>query len=217
MARPKKQLNRKEDIINAAQKLFAEKGFEKSTVNEIAKLTGISKGSVYLDFRNKDEIHLAVAKRHVRFLLDQLECEIKNAKAPYLDFLSQIFKRQILNVFDIAIFEKDTYATLIHTSYQIKLELKELMYEKLCMIASILEKAENSGEIRAFHDYKNIAHLIDISMQGFFPPYDLNYSPHHRPELSKEEVRSLLINDASIAIEIILSGLKTANYTKIEQ
>lgn len=215
MARPKKQLNRKTDILDAAQKLFSEKGFEKTTIDEIAKLAGISKGSIYLDFKNKDEIHLAVAKQHVKFLLEQLEYEITNAKAPYLEHFSEIFKKQLLTIFDLAVFEKDTYATLIHTSYQIKLEFQDLIRERYRMIASILKKAEENGEIRSFPDYESVSHLICISMQGFFPPYDLKYSPYHRPELTKEEVRFLLINDASNLLEIVLSGLKTANYVKI--
>ncbi len=48
MAKPKVQVNRREDIIKIAQKLFRENGYEKTTVDDIAHHTGISKGSVYL-------------------------------------------------------------------------------------------------------------------------------------------------------------------------
>lgn len=44
-------------ILKAARKLFFEKGFKSVTVESIAKKSELSKGSVYLHFRSKDEIY----------------------------------------------------------------------------------------------------------------------------------------------------------------
>ena len=121
MARPKKQLNRKEDILNAAQVLFAEKGFEKTTIDEIARHIGIGKGSVYLDFKNKEDILLAIIERHCISLYEQAESYIKNAKAPYIEILKQVFQNDVLNVFDMVTSQVHTHVALMHTSYKVKL------------------------------------------------------------------------------------------------
>lgn len=210
MARPKKQINRRIDILDAARKLFLEKGVENTTMDEIARSVGISKGSIYLDFKNKEEIHIAIVKRHVSSLIEQLENETKIAQAPYLDHLNSILINHVLTVFDMAMFDKDKYATLIHTSYQIKLHLKDKIQKWHNLLAALLVKAVGNGEIQQYADYSQLAHLICVSLQGFFPPYDLKYSPHHRNDLSKQEVRELLEKDVSMVVKIIIAGIKSS-------
>jgi len=211
MARPKKQLNRRNDILDAAQKLFTEKGLEKTTIDDIAKSICISKGSVYLDFKNKEEILFAVAERLVTYLVEHLELQTKNAKAPYIEFLKHLYQYHVITVFDMALSHTQNHITLVHTSYQVKQKLSHLLERWLINIACILEKAEKNGEIKHFDDYKKLANLMQISLQGFFPPYDIMYFIGIRNGLTKEEIRSLLLKDASTVIEIILSGLKKVN------
>lgn len=43
-------------ILNAAIKVFAEQGFHQSTVSQIAKEAGVADGTIYLYFKNKDDI-----------------------------------------------------------------------------------------------------------------------------------------------------------------
>lgn len=47
---------KKDQIITAAVREFAKKGFAKTTINEIAEAAGIGKGTVYEYFKNKEEI-----------------------------------------------------------------------------------------------------------------------------------------------------------------
>jgi AcrR family transcriptional regulator len=214
MARPKKQFNRRNNIIEAAQNLFIKQGFEKTTMDEIAKHAGISKGSIYLEFKNKDEINLVITRKHAMFLIEQFEFEAKQIKKPYLEELKQIIIKDLLNIFDMVILKMHSYITLIHTSYQIKLELKDMISRKYDIISSILEKAANNNEINPCDNYDELSHLICVSVQGFLPPYDLKYSHHHRTDISKEELRGLLSKDLSVFMEIIFSGIKTQNIYK---
>lgn len=65
-----KALIKREKIIDAAVKVFLQKGFEKATVREIAREAGITTGAIYHHYRNKDElIHDAVTK-HIHFISD---------------------------------------------------------------------------------------------------------------------------------------------------
>ncbi|RHO61115.1 TetR/AcrR family transcriptional regulator [Eubacterium sp. AM05-23] len=62
MADYKNGLDTKKQIINAAKKLFYEKGYEETTVSEICRLTGINQGSVYYHFKTKKNIKHTLAK-----------------------------------------------------------------------------------------------------------------------------------------------------------
>ncbi|HEV56075.1 MAG TPA: TetR/AcrR family transcriptional regulator [Phycisphaerales bacterium] len=53
-------MERRQDILNAAQAVFDMKGYTESTVEEIAGKANISKGSVYNYFGSKEELFAAV-------------------------------------------------------------------------------------------------------------------------------------------------------------
>jgi len=55
--RKREKENRKNAILKAARKLFFDKGFKNVTVESIAKKAELSKGSVYLYFKSKEEIY----------------------------------------------------------------------------------------------------------------------------------------------------------------
>jgi AcrR family transcriptional regulator len=50
---------RRSEILSAAAKVFGNKGFEATRMEEIAKAAGLAKGTLYLYFRSKDEVYQA--------------------------------------------------------------------------------------------------------------------------------------------------------------
>jgi len=56
---------RKNEILDAAEKLFAAKGFEKATVMDILNATGIAKGTFYYYFKSKEEVQDAIIRRRI--------------------------------------------------------------------------------------------------------------------------------------------------------
>lgn len=58
--------NRKQDVLNAAAKLFLQYGFDKTTVSDIAIEAGISKGAIYLHFESKDSLLEALIVREMQ-------------------------------------------------------------------------------------------------------------------------------------------------------
>ncbi|MCA9717213.1 MAG: TetR/AcrR family transcriptional regulator [Myxococcales bacterium] len=56
-------------IVDAATALFIERGYRKSTIDEVAERAGVAKGTVYLYFKNKvDLLVTAAAREKLRFL-----------------------------------------------------------------------------------------------------------------------------------------------------
>jgi AcrR family transcriptional regulator len=62
---------RRNDIIDAAEKLFFSKGFASSTMDEVAKEAEYSKGTLYLYFKSKEDLYLAITVRGMK-ILEQL-------------------------------------------------------------------------------------------------------------------------------------------------
>lgn len=59
---------RREEIIEAAEAVFYSKGFEQSTMEDIAAKAELSKGTLYLYFKSKEDLHLAVARKAILLL-----------------------------------------------------------------------------------------------------------------------------------------------------
>ncbi|MGA7162276.1 MAG: TetR/AcrR family transcriptional regulator [Bacteroidota bacterium] len=59
---------RKEEILDAAQRVFIEKGLTTATVDDIATAAELSKGTIYLHFESKEDIYVALMMRGIRLL-----------------------------------------------------------------------------------------------------------------------------------------------------
>jgi AcrR family transcriptional regulator len=65
--------HRKEEIIAAAQKIFFEKGLPAATMDEIAEAAELSKGTLYLYYKSKEDLYLAVMLRGMGILAEMFE------------------------------------------------------------------------------------------------------------------------------------------------
>jgi len=84
-------------ILEAAETLFAEKGFDAASMSAIAKLANTSKPNIYHHFKNKNELYLAVMKTAVQrssVLLDALE----DAPGTFSQHLSDFSAGQLNNI-----------------------------------------------------------------------------------------------------------------------
>ena len=59
---------RRDTILDAAEKLFFDKGMENTTMDEVAKEAEFSKGTIYLYFKNKEELYLGITHRGLEIL-----------------------------------------------------------------------------------------------------------------------------------------------------
>ena len=79
-------------ILGAAENLFAEKGFFRTSVDEVSKASGIPKGTIYLYFKSKGDLFASVILRTLSLVERDIElCAEKKEKLE--DMLSCIMKR----------------------------------------------------------------------------------------------------------------------------
>ncbi|WP_327099278.1 TetR/AcrR family transcriptional regulator [Nocardia vinacea] len=62
-ARERSNTDRHRALLDAAARVFAERGYEKTTVADITSAAGVSRATMYVYFASKDEIFLALAAR----------------------------------------------------------------------------------------------------------------------------------------------------------
>ena len=68
---------RRQQIIVAAKRVFTEKGFNKATIEDIARNAELSPGTLYLYFKNKEELYASLSLRILQYLAIRVE-HVKN-------------------------------------------------------------------------------------------------------------------------------------------
>lgn len=82
MKNHRNQRDKYERIIQAATKVFAQKGFFGSKISEIAKEAGVADGTIYLYFENKDDILISIFEEKMQFVLDNMVKELSKETGP---------------------------------------------------------------------------------------------------------------------------------------
>lgn len=81
----------KDDIIQSAFQLFSEKGYEKTTINEIIKSVGCSKGGFYHHFTSKEEILSEIVDLYMNQIKDAYEKHLYKSSEDTLTLLNKVF------------------------------------------------------------------------------------------------------------------------------
>ncbi len=144
----KQKNSKREAIIEAAVKVFAKKGFYNAKVNDVAKAAGVADGTIYLYFKNKDDLLINLFEDKMDHILNRFAAGLQNIHDPIEKLKTFIH----------------VYFTLIEEDQQ----LAEVFQVELRQSAKFLKDYHN----QKFLDYLNIiAGIVDEGKrEGFFRP-----------------------------------------------
>jgi len=203
MARTKSLVNRAELIVEAAISLFSHYGYERTSIEDIAKHLGIGKGSVYLEFKTKEDILMKIIEQHAIAVQAMLQERIDNIKGSPLKALQELFLDCSLMVYDHVTRDIHTPEALLHTSLQVKSRFSEFYVRKRKMVHAVLLKAAEAGEIPKSKATEEMAIVFLMTVVPLFPPYANNYTE------SKERItRDELQLRAKQVLDLVVNGLK---------
>ena len=66
--REREKQRRRNDILDAAEHVFFEKGLKSATMDEVAEEAELSKGTLYLYFKSKEDLYLGITERALTVL-----------------------------------------------------------------------------------------------------------------------------------------------------
>jgi TetR/AcrR family transcriptional regulator, repressor for uid operon len=147
----------KEKIVDAALATFSKNGYDRTRMDDIAEAANVSKGTLYLYFKNKEELFFAISERNIRELKEQLstlltksEDLISSAENFYENFRSNTSGTNVEKVFFEIIAESSR-----------NLKLRRMLYEQrikmLDVVTTYLDLQQEKGLIRKNSNTKTIA------------------------------------------------------------
>ncbi len=134
---------RRQQIMVAAKRVFSEKGFSKTTMEDIARQAELSPGTLYLYFKNKDELYASLSLRILQYLQIRLDHVVSEPLSPekkiasLKDVLYDVYCFEPLIL--INMFHLQSSETLKNLSPRLLGQIKQLSRKALATIARIFE------------------------------------------------------------------------------
>ncbi len=92
--RERDRLRRRADILHAAERVFAEKGYHAASIEEIAEAAEYGTGTVYLYFKDKESLYLELFESKVRDLIQCIGERVGSTAAP-IDALQKLIEARM--------------------------------------------------------------------------------------------------------------------------
>jgi TetR/AcrR family fatty acid metabolism transcriptional regulator len=134
-------------ILGAAAKVFARSGYFNAKVSDVARTAGVADGTVYLYFKNKDDLLTSIFSWAMGEFLRRARAEIRDAAGPreklrrfatlHFSLLEQ--ERDIAIVFQIELRQSTKFMEQFSTTY---------LAEYLQMLREIVEDGQRQGLFR---------------------------------------------------------------------
>ena len=138
---------KRERILRAAIRIFSQKGYFNSKISEIARLAGVADGTIYLYFKNKDDLLISLFEEK----MGEVVAEIRVRVADEGDALSRL-RIFIRNHMDLLTREAGLIEVIQVELRQSKKFMKEYVpvkfLEYLDVISGILEDGKREGVFR---------------------------------------------------------------------
>lgn len=189
--------DKRDRIIDAAVDVFADKGFRAARVSDIARMAGVADGTIYLYFKNKEDLLLVIFEEKMALLLEMLQATL----AESLDPIDQIraYARHHFRAIEQHPALAQVLQVELRQSHRFLREYRpEMLWRYLDVFGELVRAGQAAGRIRADVDpflaqWAFFGALDEISIQWV---------------LSRKRDRFNLENAASQVVEMFLRGME---------
>ncbi len=141
---------RPEEIISAALEVFADRGFAATKLEEVARRAGVTKGTIYLYFENKEALFKALIRQTIVPVIARGEELAKSFTGSARDLFEQLVREywrlvgetSLVGIPKLMMAEANNFPELARFYYE------EVVTRGHRLMASVIERGINAGEFR---------------------------------------------------------------------
>jgi len=158
----------REHLLQAAAQVFAERGFHGASLDEVAAVAGFTKGAVYSNFKNKEDLFLALFKANQDREIEALQATLDVSDAPpasrLADFVALIRDqtREVGTNFGLLYQEFWLYAARNPAARE---QLMQIEDDAVRSVARIIEGERGPG-VEPLESSLQAARLVEILFRG---------------------------------------------------
>ena len=157
--------DKRERILRAAIQVFAHKGFYATRVSEIAKAAGVADGTIYLYFKNKDDVLVSIFEDRITKLVKVLRREVDQIPT-FEDKLTRVVELQLGLLEGQRDLAEVVTVNLRQSSVLLKQYAAPLFTEYLDVVASVVREGQQAGAVDASLNPRVVATALWGALDG---------------------------------------------------
>ncbi|MGF7532339.1 fatty acid metabolism transcriptional regulator FadR [Bacillus mexicanus] len=146
-------------IIDAAVEVIAENGYHQSQVSKIAKQAGVADGTIYLYFKNKEDILISLFKEKMGQFIERMEEDIKE-KTTAKEKLALVISKHFSLLADDHNLAIVTQLELRQSNLELRQKINEVLKGYMNILDNILTEGIQSGELKEGLDVRLARQMI---------------------------------------------------------
>ena len=190
----KKRSDKRERILDGALKAFARKGFYNTKVSEIASEAGVADGTIYLYFKNKDDLLISLFEDRMEWIIDRLETELSAIDG---DAVAQ-FRHMVKIHCELAVERPDLAEFITVELRQSAKFVKEYENPKfgdyLKILQGLVEKGQQSGVMRDDLDGRLVSRACFGALDEVLLQLTLSGADAEEVEAKASQIATMLID-----------------------
>ena len=156
-------------LVDVARQLFAKKGFENTTMNDIAKASGKGRRTLYTYFKSKEDVFYAVIESELERLSDKLE-EVAMKKIRPQDKVIELIYTHLNMIKETVVRNGNLRAEFFRNIWMVEKMRKNFDQDEIELFRKVYTEGKADGEF----DIENIELVADIThycIKGLEVPY----------------------------------------------
>ena len=168
MSKPDISVQRKKEIVTAAITVFSQEGFYQARMDDIAQAAGLSKGTLYLYFKDKDALIIAIAETIFRQDVVELDLarRLSGTAVEKLETFLQLFIAEMEQTNAIMPIVYEFYAMSIRRE-DVRLLLKDYLNTSIAILETIIQQGIDAGDLLPT-DANKAAFTFGALLEGVF-------------------------------------------------
>ncbi|MGE7605226.1 TetR/AcrR family transcriptional regulator [Peribacillus frigoritolerans] len=178
-------------IIDAAVIAIAQNGYYQAQVSKIAKQAGVADGTIYLYFKNKEDILISLFHEKMGYFVEQIEEEIKG-KTTASEKLHVLIQKHFQNLSEDVNLAIVTQLELRQSNKELRLRINDVLRGYLNLIDQIIIEGKENGEF--LPDLNNLLarQMIFGTIDETVTTWVMNEQKYSLPDLAPDVHRLLI-------------------------
>ena len=151
---------KRERILEGALRAFAKKGFYNTRISEVASEAGVADGTIYLYFKNKDDVLISLFEDRMEWLIDRLATELDQLD----DDVETRIRAMIRLHFELAVEQPELAEFITVELRQSSKFVKEYnnpkFYDYLSILHELIVRGQNEGVVRNDVDARLVSRVL---------------------------------------------------------
>lgn len=179
-------------IIDAAVIAIAENGYHQAQVSKIAKQAGVADGTIYLYFKNKEDILISLFQEKMGIFVDNLQVIIKSGETAS-DKLNKMVENHLHVLSSDRHLATVTQLELRQSNKQLRLKINAILKEYLILLDQILIEGMLNGEFQQTMDVRIARQMVFGTLDEITTTWVMN---DYRYDLNEQapKIQQLLLN-----------------------